>query len=143
MSFVKHFKIVNEHLSAKISDDKITIPAGETYALNGAIYTAIIDAQLTLDFAEKIFGTQREPLTTGRKRVNLRVLETIFDLKEFIASVERPRKIVLMLLAGKPLDSMIEPLAPASLSKPPPSTSSPRLTAKTLRSKISCSNCAG
>lgn len=34
------------------------------------------------------------------------------DLRQFIASIERPRKIMIMIKAGKPVDGMIEQLIP-------------------------------
>ena len=39
-------------------------------------------------------------------------LKGYFDLKEFVNSLKRPRKIMFMIMAGKPVDSMIEQLAP-------------------------------
>ncbi len=39
-------------------------------------------------------------------------LRGFFDLREFVASIKRPRKIMFMIMAGKPVDSMIEQLIP-------------------------------
>lgn len=35
-----------------------------------------------------------------------------YDLKAFVASLKKPRKIMMMIMAGKPVDSMIEQLIP-------------------------------
>ncbi len=35
-----------------------------------------------------------------------------YDLKEFVASLKKPRKIMMMIMAGKPVDSMIDQLIP-------------------------------
>lgn len=39
-------------------------------------------------------------------------LSGFLDLRKFVASIERPRKIMFMIMAGKPVDSMIERLIP-------------------------------
>ena len=39
-------------------------------------------------------------------------LKGYFDLKEFVNSIKRPRKIMFMIMAGSPVDSMIEKLIP-------------------------------
>lgn len=39
-------------------------------------------------------------------------LKGFFDLKEFVDSLKKPRKIMFMIMAGKPVDSMIESLVP-------------------------------
>ena len=35
-----------------------------------------------------------------------------FELKDFLASLKRPRKIMLMIMAGAPVDSMLDQLLP-------------------------------
>ena len=35
-----------------------------------------------------------------------------YDLKAFVAALKKPRKIMMMIMAGKPVDSMIEQLIP-------------------------------
>ena len=35
-----------------------------------------------------------------------------FELKDFLASLKRPRKVMLMIMAGAPVDSMLDQLLP-------------------------------
>ena len=39
-------------------------------------------------------------------------IKTFFDLNDFVQSLERPRKIMLMIMAGAPVDSMLDSLIP-------------------------------
>ncbi|HBN28459.1 MAG TPA: phosphogluconate dehydrogenase (NADP(+)-dependent, decarboxylating) [Clostridiaceae bacterium] len=39
-------------------------------------------------------------------------ISAFYDLKSFVNSLSKPRKVFLMITAGKPIDSMIEKLAP-------------------------------
>jgi len=57
----------------------------------------------TPDLTEKFFAG------SGKDNENL---VAYYDLKEFVESLEKPRIIFLMIMAGKPVDSMIESLIP-------------------------------
>ena len=45
-----------QRFAATVADGKVTIPAGNTYTLDGITYMAIEDAQLNLDSNNKISG---------------------------------------------------------------------------------------
>lgn len=57
----------------------------------------------TPDLTEKFFN--------GAAKDNENLV-AYYDLKEFVASLEKPRKIFMLIMAGKPVDSMIESLLP-------------------------------
>lgn len=57
----------------------------------------------TSDLTEKFFN--------GAAKENGN-LTAYYDLKDFVNSLEKPRKIFMMIMAGKPVDSMIDSLIP-------------------------------
>lgn len=72
---------------------------------------------LALNIARKGYSVavyNRSPKRTEDllKRVKEEKIIPTYDLKEFIDSLQKPRKIILMVKAGKPVDQMIEQLLP-------------------------------
>ena len=83
----------------------------------GMVGLAVMGSNLALNMADRGFKVACWNYTPDltEKLMNEHPHENLtgyFDLKEFVASIERPRKIMFMIMAGKPIDSMIEQLAP-------------------------------
>ena len=75
---------------------------GSNLALNMADHNFKVACyNYTRDLTEEFFKNQPHPNMKG-----------FFDLKEFVNSLEKPRKIMLMIMSGSPVDSSIESLIP-------------------------------
>jgi 6-phosphogluconate dehydrogenase len=87
----------------------------------GLIGLAVMGSNLALNIAEKgytVAVTNRTParvdefLDTAREQeLDSRVIGKA-DLAEFIQTIKRPRSVIIMVKAGKPVDEMIEQLLP-------------------------------
>jgi len=63
-------------------------------------------------FKVAVYNRTKEKLQDfASKHKELNLIST-FDLKTFVNSIERPRKILLLIKAGEPIDSMINALIP-------------------------------
>jgi 6-phosphogluconate dehydrogenase len=83
----------------------------------GVIGMGVMGLSLARNFASKGLSTAIWDRTADKSRaVTAQHPEAQFtphaDLGEFVASLERPRRIVLMILAGAPVDEMIHALEP-------------------------------
>lgn len=83
----------------------------------GVVGMAVMGSNLALNMADHGFAVSvynytpdlTEKFVTERPHDNIK---GYYDLKEFIGSLKKPRKIMLMIMAGAPVDSMIEQLIP-------------------------------
>lgn len=83
----------------------------------GVVGMAVMGSNLALNMADHDFAVSvynytpdlTEAFLKDRPHKNI---TGYFELKEFVASLKKPRKIMLMIMAGKPVDSMIEQLVP-------------------------------
>lgn len=83
----------------------------------GVVGMAVMGSNLALNMADHGFKVSVYNYTPDltEKFVKERPHENItgyYDLKEFVSSLKRPRKIMFMIMAGKPVDSMIDQLIP-------------------------------
>ncbi|MGB9768661.1 MAG: NADP-dependent phosphogluconate dehydrogenase [Dictyoglomus sp.] len=84
----------------------------------GLIGLAVMGQNLALNIARKGFSVSvynRTPERTKEfieKRVKEEKIDPYYDLKSFVESLEKPRKIILMVKAGQPVDEMIQELLP-------------------------------
>lgn len=84
----------------------------------GLIGLAVMGQNLALNIARKGYSVSvynRTPEKTEefvRDRVKSEKIFPYYDLKEFVESLEKPRKIILMVKAGKPVDDVIQELLP-------------------------------
>lgn len=83
----------------------------------GMIGLAVMGSNLALNMADhgfKVAGYNRSPEPT-RKLVAAHPhpnLQAFYDLPSFLASLKKPRKVMLMIKAGAPVDQMLEQLLP-------------------------------
>ena len=84
----------------------------------GLVGLAVMGANLARNVASKGFDVavyNRTPERTEafiREHGNAHLFAGAHDIAGFVASVERPRKIIVMVQAGKPVDMVIEDLLP-------------------------------
>ena len=83
----------------------------------GMVGMAVMGSNLALNMADHGFKVACYNYTPDLTKKLIKEhphqnLKGFFDLKEFVNSLERPRKIMFMIMAGKPVDSMIESLTP-------------------------------
>jgi 6-phosphogluconate dehydrogenase len=84
----------------------------------GLIGLAVMGANLARNIASKGFDvivynrTAEKTETFLREYENEHLFAELHDLSRFVASIERPRKIIIMVQAGKPVDAVIEELLP-------------------------------
>ena len=83
----------------------------------GMVGMAVMGSNLALNMADHGFKVACYNYTPDLTEKVLKEhphqnLKGFFDLKEFVNSLKRPRKIMFMIMAGNPVDSMIESLAP-------------------------------
>ncbi len=84
----------------------------------GLIGLAVMGQNLALNIARKGYSVSvynRTPEKTEefiKDRVKDEKIFPYYDLKEFVESLEKPRKIILMVKAGKPVDDVIQELLP-------------------------------
>lgn len=81
----------------------------------GVIGMAVMGSNLALNMADHGFQVSvynytpelTEQFVKGRPHDNI---TAYYDIKEFVASLAKPRKIMLMIMAGTPVDSMVTQL---------------------------------
>ena len=84
----------------------------------GLIGLGVMGQNLVLNIESKGFSVSvfnRTPSRTEefmRRAGNKRKIIPTFDLREFVSSLEKPRKIMLMVKAGKPVDEFLDKLIP-------------------------------
>ena len=83
----------------------------------GVVGMAVMGSNLALNMADHHFHVSVYNYTPDLTKafVENRPHDNItpyYDLKEFVQSLKRPRKIMLMIMAGAPVDSMIDKLIP-------------------------------
>ena len=84
----------------------------------GVIGLAVMGENIALNverngFPIAVYNRSREKTDAFMaQRAGGRNVKAAFDLKEFVGSLERPRKILVMVKAGKPVDAVIEQLKP-------------------------------
>ncbi|MCX7720785.1 MAG: NADP-dependent phosphogluconate dehydrogenase [Dictyoglomus thermophilum] len=84
----------------------------------GLIGLAVMGQNLALNIARKGYSISVYNRTPDRtkefveKRVKEEKIYPYYDLKSFVESLEKPRKIILMVKAGQPVDDMINELLP-------------------------------
>lgn len=83
----------------------------------GVVGMAVMGSNLALNMADHDFSVAvynytpdlTEQFVKERPHKNI---TGYYELKAFVASLKRPRKIMLMIMAGAPVDSMVEQLIP-------------------------------
>ncbi|WP_293987981.1 decarboxylating NADP(+)-dependent phosphogluconate dehydrogenase [uncultured Megasphaera sp.] len=83
----------------------------------GVVGMAVMGSNLALNMADHGFDVSVYNYTPDLTEQFLRErphdkITGYFDLKEFLASLKKPRKIMLMIMAGAPVDSMLDQLLP-------------------------------
>lgn len=84
----------------------------------GVIGLAVMGENIALNverngFPIAVYNRSREKTDAFMaSRAGGRNVKAAFDLKEFVGSLERPRKILVMVKAGRPVDAVIEQLKP-------------------------------
>ncbi|AFK85190.1 MULTISPECIES: NADP-dependent phosphogluconate dehydrogenase [Thermoanaerobacterium] len=84
----------------------------------GLIGLAVMGQNLALNIARKgysLSGYNRSHETTEKfikEKVKDEKIYPYYDIKSFVESLEKPRKIILMVKAGKPVDDVIHELLP-------------------------------
>jgi 6-phosphogluconate dehydrogenase len=84
----------------------------------GVIGLAVMGENIALNverngFPIAVYNRSREKTDAFMtKRATGRNVKAAFELKDFVAALERPRKILVMVQAGKPVDAVIEQLKP-------------------------------
>lgn len=84
----------------------------------GLIGLAVMGANLARNIASKGFDiivynrTSEKTETFICEYGSENLSAELQDISQFVASIERPRKIIVMVQAGKPVDSVIEDLLP-------------------------------
>jgi 6-phosphogluconate dehydrogenase len=84
----------------------------------GVIGLAVMGENIALNverngFPIAVYNRSREKTDAFMaNRAGGRNVKAAYDLKEFVAALERPRRILVMVQAGKPVDAVIEQLKP-------------------------------
>ncbi|MHA1974706.1 MAG: NADP-dependent phosphogluconate dehydrogenase, partial [Candidatus Hodarchaeales archaeon] len=83
----------------------------------GLIGLAVMGQNLALNIARKgytvaVFNRTSKRTENLMQRVKDEKIIPTYDLKELVESLEKPRKIILMVKAGDPVDQMIDHLLP-------------------------------
>lgn len=84
----------------------------------GLIGLAVMGANLARNIASKSFDiivynrTSEKTEAFMREHPDAHLFAELHDLSRFVASIERPRKIIIMVQAGKPVDAVIEDILP-------------------------------
>lgn len=83
----------------------------------GVIGLAVMGKNLALNIADHgysvaVYNRSREKTDSLIDEAKDKNIKGTYSLEEFVASLERPRKIILMVKAGKPVDDMIMRLVP-------------------------------
>jgi 6-phosphogluconate dehydrogenase len=83
----------------------------------GIIGLAVMGSNLALNMADhgfKVAGYNYTPDLTDKFAAEHphENIQVFYDLKTFLNSLQKPRKVMLMIMAGKPVDQMLEQLIP-------------------------------
>jgi len=84
----------------------------------GLIGLAVMGQNLALNIARKGYSVSVFNRTSEKtkefleERVKNEKIEGYYDIKSFVESLKKPRKIILMVKAGKPVDDVIQELLP-------------------------------
>lgn len=83
----------------------------------GLIGLAVMGKNLALNIADHgysiaVYNRSREKTDSLIEEAEGKSLLATYSLEEFVDSLEKPRKIIMMVKAGKPVDDMIEQLLP-------------------------------
>lgn len=84
----------------------------------GLIGLAVMGQNLALNIARKGYSvsvfnrTPEKAQEFMQNKVKDEQIKPYYDIKSFVESLKRPRKIILMVKAGKPVDDVIEELLP-------------------------------
>lgn len=83
----------------------------------GMVGMAVMGSNLALNMADNGFDVACYNYTPDLTEAVMRDhphehMHGYYDLKEFVGALKRPRKIMFMIMAGSPVDSMIEALVP-------------------------------
>ncbi len=83
----------------------------------GVVGLAVMGQNLALNIARKgytvaVFNRTSKRTEDFMKRVKDERIIPSYSIEDFVESLKRPRKIILMVKAGKPVDDVIEKIAP-------------------------------
>jgi 6-phosphogluconate dehydrogenase len=83
----------------------------------GMVGMAVMGSNMALNMADHGFDVACYNYTPDLTEKVMREhphehMHGFFDLKEFVAALKKPRKIMFLIMAGNPVDSMIEQLVP-------------------------------
>lgn len=83
----------------------------------GVIGLGVMGSNLSLNMANKgeqvaVYNYTRDLTDQLVERSQGQAIHPYFDIQDFVQSLETPRKIFLMVTAGKPIDSVIQSLMP-------------------------------
>lgn len=83
----------------------------------GVIGLAVMGKNLALNMESKgysvsVYNRSKERTEEMMAEIGDKNIQATYSIEEFIASLESPRKILLMVAAGKPTDAVIEQLIP-------------------------------
>lgn len=83
----------------------------------GVVGMAVMGSNLALNMADHGFFVSVYNYTPDLTRAFVqnhphKRIQAYYELKDFVQSLKRPRKIMLMIMAGAPVDSMIDQLSP-------------------------------
>ena len=84
----------------------------------GILGLGVMGRNLALNIAHRGFGvsvynyTPNETEEFVAKHMQGEDISAFYDVESFVKSLKSPRKIFLMIMAGKPVDNMIEVLIP-------------------------------
>ncbi|MDO5737982.1 MAG: NADP-dependent phosphogluconate dehydrogenase [Eubacteriales bacterium] len=83
----------------------------------GVIGMAVMGRNLALNLAEHgykcaVFNRSKGPLELAKAEDETGLLQPFEKLEDFVSSLSRPRKIILMIKSGDPVDSLISQLIP-------------------------------
>ena len=83
----------------------------------GVIGLGVMGSNLALNMANKgeqvaVYNYTRDLTYQLVERSQGQAIHPYFEIQDFVQSLETPRKIFLMVTAGKPIDSVIQSLMP-------------------------------
>lgn len=111
-------RMVEAPVKSSVSDVESTVGVSKV----GLVGLAVMGQNLALNVAEKGFPisvynrssskTDDAVERAGKELENPETFRGFHDIKEFVQSLERPRRIIMLVKAGKPVDATIEALTP-------------------------------
>lgn len=83
----------------------------------GVIGLGVMGSNIALNMANKgenvaVYNYTRDLTDQLVQKLDGQSLSPYYELEDFVQSLEKPRKIFLMVTAGKPVDSVIQSLKP-------------------------------